>query len=58
MAKLQVLLRPTGYHSDALHAALTVWQSGHGVVLASLLVLVGGVLLLEGLSIRRKNEAY
>jgi D-alanyl-lipoteichoic acid acyltransferase DltB (MBOAT superfamily) len=56
--KLQAILTPQAYDHDALHEAIGHWDSVGGYVLACMLTLTGIVLLLEWLSIARRDVPF
>ena len=58
ITKLRVLLSPAAYHLASLRAAVNQIDPGHGTTLVGLLIFSCAVLVLEWLSVRRKNEAY
>jgi alginate O-acetyltransferase complex protein AlgI len=58
LVKLNTLLSPAAYGSSALHGALTRLRGSDTFVLACLLTLAAGSLVLEWLSVARKNEPY
>ena len=57
-AKFRTLLSPGAYHLSALRAAPAQWSPPDQFVLACFLLLAVATLLLEWLSLARRNEAY
>jgi D-alanyl-lipoteichoic acid acyltransferase DltB (MBOAT superfamily) len=56
--KLRTLLTPGSYSLVALRDWISAWKSPNGAVLAAILFLTAGVLVVEWLSLARRNEPY
>ena len=58
IAKMKLLIMPSAYGAAALREAAQLWSAKNGIVLAGILFLTTLTLVLEWLSVRRKNEPY
>ncbi|MDQ6630641.1 MAG: MBOAT family protein [Verrucomicrobiota bacterium] len=58
LAKMKLLLTPGAYRRQALMEALRAWGTGDQMVVGGLLLLTIATLIVEWLSVRRKNEPY
>src|SRR6185295_16891046 len=58
LTKMKTLVSPRAYDAANLREAMAPWLSGNGIVLGGFLLLAALVLMLEWLSVARKNEPY
>ena len=58
IAKMKLLLMPSAYSAVALREAVQLWSARNGIILAGILLLTTLTLVMEWLSVRKKNEPY